>query len=513
MEDFDKKATFRVGGAPATAQDIAKINEDLGRQLEVAEEVRKQRILENNEAQKAIKAIKGSSKQYNPKTPEYKEFVQEMIKQQVVPEARDFRKLTALQEAAKLAAKRGGKAALAALPVVGGLASAAMSGDASAAVPLLGDSESAGMSAQDENEMLLKIEEQKAQENYRKSPAGQLAAGVSRGPASISEGAQEASTQPSGLEMEAAALSREGKQAASVIDQGQLEIEKKAAEIEAQRKAQQDKINATIQDIESTKIEPKSFWEGKSTGQKVAAGIGLFFASLTPEGARNAVAIIDREIERDLGAQRANLSKKQNTLSALEKQLGSIDAAESAFRLKALQGIELQLKSTAEKAKGPLARAKAQQGLEQIEASKAAASQKLQLELMKIQAKQGTEKKMGAEDIKRFDAARDALVGIQQMKQALAKGQNTFSLIGDNDFTIGARNFAENFGRMQSGGAISKEEEERFRAMAPGVKDTPAIQQKKLRDLENMINQRIRTLNKDPNEVASGLKGISFKAK
>ena len=68
------------------------------------------------------------------------------------------------------AAKAAGKKLLGAIPVVGALASAAMSEDASAAVPFLGDAEGVGMSAQDENTML---NEYNARRDYDMSQARQ----------------------------------------------------------------------------------------------------------------------------------------------------------------------------------------------------------------------------------------------------------------------------------------------------------------------------------------------------
>lgn len=62
------------------------------------------------------------------------------------------------------------KQAAGAIPLVGGVAAAAMSGDASAAVPLLEEAEDVGMSAADEKSML---NEHNARVNYDKSPAHQ----------------------------------------------------------------------------------------------------------------------------------------------------------------------------------------------------------------------------------------------------------------------------------------------------------------------------------------------------
>ncbi len=202
-----------------------------------------------------------------------------------------------------------------------------------------------------------------------------------------SEAAPIAPAQPSlsrGQALEAQTETQLGQEESAAIGTTQAEIQKKQAEAEAQRKIAQEAIDASIKDIESTKIEPKSFYDGKTTGEKITAGIGLFLASLTPEGAANAQRIIQNSIDRDIDAQKANLGKKQNTLSALKDKLGSIDAAEAAFRVQALQGLDLQLKQKAATAKGPMVKAKLMQAQEKMQAEAEGARQKLGLELMKI---------------------------------------------------------------------------------------------------------------------------------
>lgn len=114
-------------------------------------------------------------------------------------------------------------------------------------------------------------------------------------------------------------------------------------------------------------------------------------------------------------------------------------------------------------------------------------------------AVKGTEKKkLSGEEQKRLDSASMALAGVQGMRQALAKGDNTFSAIGDNDFTVWRRDFEEGLGRMQSGGAITDDEAARFKDMAPTAFDSAEMQQKKLNKLEAEMSARIRGLGANP---------------
>lgn len=110
---------------------------------------------------------------------------------------------------------------------------------------------------------------------------------------------------------------------------------------------------------------------------------------------------------------------------------------------------------------------------------------------------EGMLKKMGAEEKKRFDSVTMGVQAVDDMKNALASGENTFSLWGDNPYTESRRRFEEAIGRLQSGGAISKEEEKRFKAMAPSVTDSAEIQQQKLTNIAADLESRLQTFGLD----------------
>jgi hypothetical protein len=109
--------------------------------------------------------------------------------------------------------------------------------------------------------------------------------------------------------------------------------------------------------------------------------------------------------------------------------------------------------------------------------------------------------KMGAEERKRLDSIRMGKKAVDDMTVALAKGSNTFSLVGDNPFTMAARDWSEAIGRMQSGGAINKDEEARFRAMAPSWDDSREIQAQKLQKLAEEMSRRVGTFGFTPTDV------------
>lgn len=110
-------------------------------------------------------------------------------------------------------------------------------------------------------------------------------------------------------------------------------------------------------------------------------------------------------------------------------------------------------------------------------------------------------KSLNAEERKRLDSASMGLAAVKGMGTALGSGSNTFSLIGDNPYTVARTKFEEALGRMQSGGAINKDEEARFRSMAPTVMDSPEIQKQKLEELYVEMALRVKSLGQDPDEV------------
>lgn len=108
--------------------------------------------------------------------------------------------------------------------------------------------------------------------------------------------------------------------------------------------------------------------------------------------------------------------------------------------------------------------------------------------------KKGPAKDLNAMQLQRLDNISMGINAVQGMKDALASGDWTVSPIGDNNYTMARRSFEEALGRMQSGGAINKEESARFRKMVPGPMDSSEIQQKKLQTMEAELASRAKNM-------------------
>lgn len=122
-------------------------------------------------------------------------------------------------------------------------------------------------------------------------------------------------------------------------------------------------------------------------------------------------------------------------------------------------------------------------------------------ELARKNAPEERIKNLSGTDKARYDNALMTLKGIDDMGTALDNGQNTFSTIGDNDYTAAARRATEAYGRMQSGGAINKEEEKRFEKTLPGTTDSKEMQRKKLITQRDEMVSRLKTLGFTPEEA------------
>lgn len=119
---------------------------------------------------------------------------------------------------------------------------------------------------------------------------------------------------------------------------------------------------------------------------------------------------------------------------------------------------------------------------------------------------------LGSGDKARFDNALMVAKALDAMGTALDNGDSTFSTVGDNDYTNAERKAAEAFGRMQSGGAINKEEEKRFLEMLPRATDSAEMQRKKiLQQREEMIS-RLKTLGFSPQDIGYAPKEFTYGA-
>lgn len=158
-----------------------------------------------------------------------------------------------------------------------------------------------------------------------------------------------------------------------------------------EQKAQAIQAKMDEDDKNVDKIEPRGFFHGKSTWQKVLGGIGLFLGSITPEGARNVANIIDKEIERDIDAQKTNIKLKQDkndkSFARLIERYGSQESALLAKKKDAFSLLGIHLQKLQLNAKNDETRARLRMGMQEIEMKKQAIGNDLMKSMLKQQEK------------------------------------------------------------------------------------------------------------------------------
>jgi hypothetical protein len=106
----------------------------------------------------------------------------------------------------------------------------------------------------------------------------------------------------------------------------------------------------------------------------------------------------------------------------------------------------------------------------------------------------GGGKPMSGEQLKRMDyvvGAEDALGRLDRaVRDRTVTIRPDIPLVGDNVFTEALRDAAENYGRMQSGGAINKDEEKRFLAKVYKMGDSREDILRKIKQFQKEMKGR-----------------------
>jgi len=127
-----------------------------------------------------------------------------------------------------------------------------------------------------------------------------------------------------------------------------------------QNEAQHQEIIKSIQD---QKIDPNRVWNKMSTGNTVLAAIGMVLSGIGSglTGQPNmAMSVINKSIENDIDAQKAELGKKETLLSDNLRKYGNLQQAYAATRSQLYSVAQGQIAEAAAKASGAEAKARAQ---------------------------------------------------------------------------------------------------------------------------------------------------------
>ncbi len=138
--------------------------------------------------------------------------------------------------------------------------------------------------------------------------------------------------QKQGINATAAAEGALGNKEAAIQQQAQKQLQTQLQSYQEnlkQRKTERAKLQA---DISTRKIDPQHYIGSMSTSEKLSMASALIPAGIGAGamGQQNpALAYLNKQIDNDIEAQKANLNKKQSLLSANQQQYGNLQEATS----------------------------------------------------------------------------------------------------------------------------------------------------------------------------------------
>lgn len=159
-----------------------------------------------------------------------------------------------------------------------------------------------------------------------------------------------------------------GQEQSDILKKGVQQQQEQMQDFHTHIKGLSDEYQNFIKDYKDFHIDPQHYLNSMGTGQKIATGIGLILGGLggANTGTNPSVDYLNKQIDNDINAQKAEMDKKNNLLAANYRQFGNVNQA--AQMTKAMQqGIVIdQLQQVAAKYQDPVVKARAQAAIGQI---------------------------------------------------------------------------------------------------------------------------------------------------
>jgi hypothetical protein len=196
-------------------------------------------------------------------------------------------------------------------------------------------------------------------------------------------------------------------------EQQAQELKRRAEEI----KKYSDNYTSAMDDVKNFKMTNPDIWGNMSTGQKIVAGIGMMFSSVSTTATKNVLESMDKAVDRDIETQknRFNMLKDRaegaKTLYSMNMQrFQDEDMAKLATKNQAAQLALMQGESLIQSSKSDLFKA---QGMQKLGAFKQEiANNQAKLEIMAAQkAEKG---KFSIRELDKVDDARDARDALEE---------------------------------------------------------------------------------------------------
>ncbi len=178
----------------------------------------------------------------------------------------------------------------------------------------------------------------------------------------------------SGINQEAKAQGDLGQQQADILKKQVVDEEAIKLQMQQNLQASNDEFKNFMSDYKEGHIDPKRYLNSMGTGAKISTAIGLIlggFGSGLTHTENQAAKFLNDSIDRDVEAQKAELGKKQNLLSANMQHFNNINDAIKMTQLQQSAIVADKLRQAAATAATPMAKSAALKAAGDVEAKRA----------------------------------------------------------------------------------------------------------------------------------------------
>lgn len=173
-----------------------------------------------------------------------------------------------------------------------------------------------------------------------------------------------------GLQQASSAEAAVGQAQARLLGTQQAIQATQATEFQTYIKALNTERESLMADIKNQHIDPNRFVNNMSTSSKISTAIGLIASGMGSAMAHQenlAAKFLTQQIDNDINAQKSELGKKENLLSANLRQFGNMRDAMDMTRVMQSDILGNQLKQAAAQQQSPMAKANLLKALGQLE--------------------------------------------------------------------------------------------------------------------------------------------------
>lgn len=178
--------------------------------------------------------------------------------------------------------------------------------------------------------------------------------------------------QEQGLRGQAAAQGQVSQEQAKALEQHVTAQQEHEALFQKHMQALGSEHDAIVADIQNQHFDPQRVWSNKGTAQKASAILGMILGGIgsgLTHQPNAALAVLEKQIDRDIEAQKMDLGKKESLLADNFRQTGNLFHAEQLTRLQMSAALEGQMKLAAARSGSPMAQAQADQAIGQARQS------------------------------------------------------------------------------------------------------------------------------------------------